>query len=1102
MKLVSIIVRTKDRPLLLREALQSLAIQEYPHFEVIVVNDGGEEVGWLVAEFSERFSRLKYLSHEGPRGRAAAANTGLSAIEGDFFAFLDDDDLLLPEHFSFLLSHASSERVVYSRARFEIYGEEGQLERSFSPWEGEFRRENLLFGNFIPLHTLLFPVRVLEKIGDFDEDLELFEDWDFLLRVSAHFPFKALDRITAIYRFFPQGGISRTAHASSREKEAFFKVIARHQEILSPETIYNAHLRRAALRYELSLKEEENLGLKGALAQKEEALKRLEELKSQKEQEISSLKQEINILKQEKEALYEKGLSLEREKEALKQEKEALLKQLRLMEETLGWQLLEKARDLLRRVAPPGSRREEGLKLLKLLLRLGLSPSGRRTLLLEGRKFAHYVRHFGLRAALARALAKTEALPLPPAEKDDPRGKILKALLKPPVPPHPLTDPVTICIPVYNAYEKVKTCLHSVLKNTDLSRAHLLVIDDASTDPRILPYLQNLSRRFGFELRTHKYNRGFVATVNEAMASRRGHLVILNSDTEVPPGWLERLLAPILAAPDKVASVTPFSNRATICSFPEFCQDNDLPPGLTVEEIDRLFCSFFGKVPPIEIPTGVGFCLALNDQALKKVGFFDEETFGRGYGEENDWCLRAEAWGFKNLLVPWLFVAHHHGASFGEEKKRLAEEGVQRVERKHPGYLARIQAFISQDPIREIRETARTLLEAYTSPPPRGLVLTHSLGGGAEIFLKDFKKLFPENSLMFLRFDGKNFLLEDGNKFLHFFLEPEEFPQLLELLSRDFFFLNHLGGVRPLFSWLKALKAGGRPSFYFLHDYYPLCPSYTLVNEKGVFCGLPEDEGVCCRCLRRKDLSARGMIAGTEEGVEDLAFWRKTWARFLEGVLVVSPSATATELFKRVFPQVEIRVVPHFVPPLTGYKPPERDPERPLVIAVLGALSLFKGAEVVYRLAEAIRENSLPLRLVLFGYTYRERKRNSPELVITGPYRREELPTLCKQFQPEVALIPSLWPETFSYTASEALSLGLPLVVFDLGAQAEKVRQTGAGLLIPPFDEKALLESLLSLHEDPPLLETLKERARRYRPLSFEAWKGLWHEIFSLSGIS
>src|SRR5262249_53538978 len=147
----------------------------------------------------------------------------------------------------------------------------------------------------------------------------------------------------------------------------------------------------------------------------------------------------------------------------------------------------------------------------------------------------------------------------------------------------------------------------------------------------------------------NEVNLGFVSTCNRAVKLARNHFVILNTDVELPPKWLERLMAPIYANPN-VASVTPFTNAGTICSFPNFVCDNNLLNGWTVDEIDHFFAQL-AEPSSINMPTGIGFCMAFNRHVVEKIGMFDHEMFESGYGEENDWCMRASMRGFVHRMA-------------------------------------------------------------------------------------------------------------------------------------------------------------------------------------------------------------------------------------------------------------------------------------------------------------------------------------------------------------------------------------------------------------------------------------------------------------------
>ena len=265
-----------------------------------------------------------------------------------------------------------------------------------------------------------------------------------------------------------------------------------------------------------------------------------------------------------------------------------------------------------------------------------------------------------------------------------------------------MTSPVGIVIPVYQGLSTVRRCLTSVLGTLAGLDVKLLLVNDASPEPLLASYCRELAGKNGLQLIEHQENRGFVASVNEGIAALSGRdVIILNSDTEVPPGWIERLIA-ASEIHSGAASVTPFSNNATICSYPHFCADNSVPDELDCKSIDQLFATANPGVT-IEIPTGVGFCMFMRRSAIDDIGVFDEPAFGRGYGEENDWCLRASARGWKHILCADLFVYHEGGVSFGEEAASLQANAMAVIAERYPDYERHIAAFIEKDPLEPAR---------------------------------------------------------------------------------------------------------------------------------------------------------------------------------------------------------------------------------------------------------------------------------------------------------------------------------------------------------------------------------------------------------------
>ena len=262
---------------------------------------------------------------------------------------------------------------------------------------------------------------------------------------------------------------------------------------------------------------------------------------------------------------------------------------------------------------------------------------------------------------------------------------------------------VDVIVPVYRGLAQTRRCIESVLAAPQLTPYELILINDCSPEPEIAAYLASLAGRPGVQLLANDHNLGFVATVNRGMALHpQRDVVLLNADTEVANDWLDRLQRCATSRSD-IGTVTPFSNNATICSYPEFCRDNPLPDELSLAELDRLFRRVnAGKAA--EIPTAVGFCMYIRRDCLKRIGPFDAARFGKGYGEENDFSRRAVHAGWLNVLCADTCVYHEGGASFQSEQAALQLKAGATLDALHPDYAETVRRFIALDPLRELRQ--------------------------------------------------------------------------------------------------------------------------------------------------------------------------------------------------------------------------------------------------------------------------------------------------------------------------------------------------------------------------------------------------------------
>jgi len=265
----------------------------------------------------------------------------------------------------------------------------------------------------------------------------------------------------------------------------------------------------------------------------------------------------------------------------------------------------------------------------------------------------------------------------------------------------------TIIIPIYNAPDELSTCLASLHRHTP-PETEILLIDDASDDPLVQPVLHQWLGEAGpaWRLEVLGRNIGFVGTANHGMEMTQGDVVLLNSDTVLTPGWLQGLHH-CQASDASIATVTPWTNNGEIVSLPAFCRSNPLP--INLDEVARIIAAT-GKADYPEIPTAVGFCMAISRAAIIQLGVFDRELFGLGYGEENDFCMRARKAGWKNVLCDNVYVGHVGGSSFAPRGLGPDEDSMKKLLSRHPEYLELIHGFISDDPLSSRRNELVTAL--------------------------------------------------------------------------------------------------------------------------------------------------------------------------------------------------------------------------------------------------------------------------------------------------------------------------------------------------------------------------------------------------------
>jgi len=606
--------------------------------------------------------------------------------------------------------------------------------------------------------------------------------------------------------------------------------------------------------------------------------------------------------------------------------------------------------------------------------------------------------------------------------------------------------PVDIIIPAYRGVEETLAAIASVAASRTHCRTpfELVVILDNPDDAEMAAALAKAPVTL---LLRNEDNLGFVRTANRGMSLHPDRdVVLLNSDTLVSAtgDWLDRLRGAAYAQ-THTGTATPFSNNATICSYPRFCRDNPgLPAGQTVESMDAL-CARVLAGRTLEIPTGVGFCMYIRRDCLAATGLFDAETFGAGYGEENDFCMRAAALGWRHVLAADVFVQHHGGVSFQSRKTDLARENAAKLSRLHPTYDGIVNDFITRDPVLPLRRELETAALLLPDGGEWRVLVTNTLPGGVARYIRE--QAAGTRSAI-LRCTATQVSL-NGFSNLRYSL-PSELDALRRLL------VEVLGArkleIHQVVDMPVSIFEGlGIPYDITVHDYAWICPQVTLLDRTREYCGEPSAVSACEECYRtlgpHKDWHSLREVRGVGVEVmrrENVGFLEKAeFVRFL--------STDAARRMGRYAPAMRRVLVEPPAPPRQGpsaRKWLRRQDER-LRVAYIGSLGYAKGYYGLYALALDALKRGLPVDFHVIGGTADSPPLTELGIQVQGPYDEGEVEERIDQVSPHLALFPGVLPETYSYTLSIAFQVGIWPVAYDLGAIAERIRETGFGSLIP-----------------------------------------------------
>ncbi len=653
--------------------------------------------------------------------------------------------------------------------------------------------------------------------------------------------------------------------------------------------------------------------------------------------------------------------------------------------------------------------------------------------------------------------------------------------------------PIDIVVPVYNAYDDLMLCVQSVRRHTRRDQYRLILINDASTDLRIASYFGDLEPLDGesIVLLSNGENRGFSYTVNRGMAYCTDRdVLLLNSDTLVTDRWLEKIRR-CADSDSKIGTITPLSNAATIVSFPKFGVHSDLAELPPIEVVNRAIEESAQPSYP-DIPTAIGFCMFIRREVILQIGLFDADTFGAGYGEDNDFSVRVFKAGYRNVLCDDTFIAHSNSRSFSDERRiALSRANLQRLGQLHPEHAGHVRQFIQSSPIAHILTTAAERLDALKAGETRGVlhILHGDPGGGTRTHVADLVRHdLAELRQYVLYATGAEWTLESpvrsgGTRTYRFQRRDDEawvdvLNDVNTFLSIDLCHVHHVSGART--SLVQALRSLRTPYGVTLHDFYLACPTISMLGIDGEYCGAPQDIEECRRCIAGQTKYKNLML---EE-------WRADHRRVLnDAAFVIVPSNSVSAIYQRYFDRLRVDCIQHGVD--TAFAAGRDDGKKESgrsdgfhVVGVLGAIGPQKGARRLERLVARTRERGLRFRWVVIGYTDRIGRNvgwrsEDGLLTVHGPYDRSRLSELTDSYEIDVFVFPSAGPETFSYSLSEAWAMGRPVLVPPIGALGERVAAAGAGWIIDDWkNPDAILDCLVDVFAPENRAEFSRARSR------------------------
>ena len=701
----------------IRRAIESVIYQTYQNWNLIVVNDGGEDIKDIIDEFSD--SRIKYICSD-HKGKSHSLNVGINRSSGDFIGYLDDDDILYPMHLEVLINAAIDQGCdfIYNDWYEVCIDEFGREINRYFEFRNDVSPSMLILKNYINHKCILHRRCLLNKVGLYDEDLDILIDWDMIRRLTfASQPCHIWSVTSERIQYYTGDVIeNRISSLRTKDPDKFKKsleiIIKKTCELHADEMELNESISDAMLSFSYYHQF------------------RIDQILH--EHEISQNKEKSELISQ---------------LQSLNKEKSELISQLHLaryrahvldieiaeIKRSISWIITNRFNNsVIERALPHESKRRRwydlGLKAMRILANDGFS-----TLLQEYRSRNAYY------CSIAHKESENPENTFRETVMDDfliqlhsfHRNWGIALEVK-----RHYEKNVDIVICIHNALDDVKSCLMSVIKYSP--HIYTLILVDDGSDETTKSFLQDFALHHDAFLLRNDVARGYTFAANQGLRNSTGkYVILLNSDTIVSADWLDRMLE-CAESDERIGIVGPLSNTASWQSVPkiESCGDwasNDLPENISIhmmaDLIGKYSCRCYPKIPFLN-----GFCLLIKRELINQIGYFDEDSFGAGYGEENDYCIRARKAQWDLAVADDVYIYHKQSRSYSDDRRKKLCDRAGKI-------------LIDKHGIQEVSEGVSECKgnRAMAGIRARADVLWHRHG-----LLEEGKKLFKGKSLLII----------------------------------------------------------------------------------------------------------------------------------------------------------------------------------------------------------------------------------------------------------------------------------------------------------------------------------------------------------------